>query len=84
MSWVGRGRSQKDPGLSSVVQTGSQWVLDAKVDVAALTDIVTETSGTQKTSESEGVTRADLAQIGVAVSVSFRLPGRIVLDNASR
>jgi hypothetical protein len=25
-----------------------------------------------------------LAQIGVAVSVSFRLPGRIVLDNASR
>ena len=83
LSWVGRGRSQKGPGLSSVVQTGSQWVLDAKVDVAALTDIVTETFGTQKSSESEGVTRADLAQIGVAVSVSFRLPGRIVSANAT-
>jgi hypothetical protein len=57
--------------------------LDAKVDVAGLTDIVTEMSGTHKTSVPDGVTRADLPQIGVAVSVSFRLPGQIVSDNAT-
>ena len=67
----------------SIAQTGSQWVLDAKVDVAAITGIGTLTVGPSKPSEPKKITRADLVQIGFKVSVSFRLPGRIVSDNAT-
>jgi hypothetical protein len=67
----------------SIAQTGNQWVLDAKVNVRAITNIYTITVGTSKTTKSKGITRADLAQIGIEVSVSFRLPGQIVSDDAT-
>ncbi|MGD0808960.1 MAG: hypothetical protein ABSA91_04530 [Acidimicrobiales bacterium] len=67
----------------SITQSGSQWALDAKVDVTGITDLVTLESGKAKKSESRGITRADLAQIGMKISVSFNLPGQIVSDNAT-
>jgi hypothetical protein len=69
--------------LFSIAHRRSQWVLDATVDVSAITDIGAVTSGTSKTTEPKGITRADMAQIGIEVSVSFRLPGQIVSDNAT-
>jgi hypothetical protein len=67
----------------SIKQTGSQWVLDAKVDVPEITDIFALRSGKKKGIESGAVTRADMAQIGIEISVSFRLPGKIISDNAT-
>jgi len=67
----------------SIAQTGSQWVLDAKVDVPAIIAMDTVTVDSSKPSKPKGITRADLAQLGIQVSVSFRLPGQIVSDNAT-
>jgi hypothetical protein len=67
----------------SITQDASQWVLDAKVNVHGITDLITVESGKSKTSESRGITRADMAQIGIEISVSFQLPGQIVSDNAT-
>jgi hypothetical protein len=67
----------------SIGQSGSQWALDAKVDVSAITGIAGVTYGKSKATSPKGITRADLAQIGVEVSVSFRLPGQVVSDNAT-
>jgi hypothetical protein len=67
----------------SITQNGSQWALDAKVNVPGITDLITLESGRSKTTESRGITRADMAQIGIEISVSFQLPGQIVSDNAT-
>jgi hypothetical protein len=67
----------------SITQSASQWALDAKVDVAGITDLISVTSGKSTTKESRGITRADMAQIGVEINVSFQLPGQIVSDNAT-
>jgi hypothetical protein len=70
--------------LFSIVQHGSQWVLDAKVDVSAITGLGAVSSGTPETTdENSGITRADLAQVGIKVGISFQLPGQIVSDNAT-
>jgi hypothetical protein len=84
---MARSAQDNGPGLFSsfsIEQSGSQWALDAKVDVSAITLMVTSASGTSKTTAPvKGITRADLAQVGIEISVSFRLPGRIVSDNAT-
>ena len=67
----------------SITQNASQWVLDAKVNVRGITDLITLESGKSKTAESRGITRADMAQIGIEIGVSFQLPGQIVSDNAT-
>jgi len=67
----------------SITQNASQWVLDAKVNVRGITDLITVESGKSKTTESRGITRADMAQIGIEIGVSFQLPGQIVSDNAT-
>ncbi len=67
----------------SITQNASQWALDAKVNVPGITDLITLESGRSKTTESRGITRADMAQIGIEISVSFQLPGQIVSDNAT-
>lgn len=66
----------------SIAPDGPQWVLDAKVDVPAITNLGSVTVGS-KQSNPKGITRADLAQIGFEVNVSFRLPGQVVSDNAT-
>jgi hypothetical protein len=74
------------PGLFSsfsITQSGSQWALAAKVDVPGITNLITVASGKSKTTGSKGITRADMAQIGMEISVSFQLPGQIVSDNAT-
>jgi hypothetical protein len=74
------------PGLFSsfsITQTGSQWALAAKVNVPGITDMITIAAGKTKKSESRGITRADMAQIGMEIRVSFQLPGQIVSDNAT-
>jgi hypothetical protein len=67
----------------SITQNASQWVLDAKVNVRGITDLITTESGKSKTTESRGITRAEMAQIGIEIGVSFQLPGQIVSDNAT-
>jgi hypothetical protein len=68
----------------SIVQHGSQWVLDAKVDVSAITSLGAVSSGMPETTEANsGITRANLAQVGIKIGISFRLPGQIVSDNAT-
>jgi hypothetical protein len=84
---MARSAQDNGPGLFSsfsIEQSGSQWALDAKVDVSAITLMVTSASGTSKTTAPvKGITRADMAQIGMEISVSFQLPGQIVSDNAT-
>jgi phosphatidylinositol mannoside-binding LppM-like protein len=67
----------------SITQNASQWVLDAKVNVRGITDLITTESGKSKTTEPRGITRAEMAQIGIEIGVSFQLPGQIVSDNAT-
>ncbi len=67
----------------SITQTGAQWALAAKVDVAGITALINTATGKTKKSEPRGITRADMAQIGMEIDVSFQLPGQIVSDNAT-
>jgi hypothetical protein len=67
----------------SITQTGSQWALAAKVNVPGITALITTATSKTKKSESRGITRADMAQIGMEIRVSFQLPGQIVSDNAT-